>query len=92
VFTAANNRITVDEKFRQILYWRSVTDANTQSRSFPLIAEVLGALPLRRAFAVLALAVLSLLVSYAIVAVSPDRAPALKPGVAATEAPATPAH
>jgi hypothetical protein len=39
-----------------------------------LIDRALGAFPLRRVVAVLALAVLSLLVSYAIVAVSPDRA------------------
>jgi hypothetical protein len=41
-----------------------------------LVDRVLGTSPLRRAIAVLVLATLSLLVSYAIVAVSPDRAPA----------------
>jgi hypothetical protein len=46
-----------------------------------LVDRVLGTSPLRRAIAVLLLATLSLLVSYAIVAVSPDLA----------DAPATPA-
>jgi len=41
-----------------------------------VVDRVLGTSPLRRAIAVLALATMSLLVSYAIVAVSPDPADA----------------
>ena len=48
--------------------------------------------PVRRLLGVLALAVLSLLLSYAIVAVSPDRAGTGKPAASGAEALASPAH
>ena len=57
-----------------------------------MAAKVVGTLPLRRVFAVLALAVLSLLVSYAIVAMSPDLAATGKLDAPVTGAPAVPAH
>jgi hypothetical protein len=57
-----------------------------------LVAKVVGTLPLRRAFVVLALAILSLLVSYAIVAMSPDRAATGKLDAPGIGAPAVPAH
>jgi hypothetical protein len=57
-----------------------------------LVAKVMGALQLRRAGLVLALAILSLLVSYAIVAKSPDRAATGKLDAPGTGAPAVPAH
>jgi hypothetical protein len=60
-------------------------DAITQYGEFNLVDRVLGTSPLRRVIAVLVLATLSLLVSYAIVAVSPDRAPA--PSVPAASTP-----
>jgi hypothetical protein len=50
-----------------------------------LVDRVLGTSPLRRVIAVLVLATLSLLVSYAIVAVSPDSADT--PAAAAPSAP-----
>ena len=52
----------------------------------------MGALQLRRAVLVLALAMLSLLVSYAIVAVSPDRAVTDGPDAPGAGAPSVPAH
>jgi hypothetical protein len=66
-------------------YWRSLTDAITQYGEFNLVDRVLGTSPLRRVIAVLVLATLSLLVSYAIVAVSPDSADA--PAAATPSAP-----
>jgi len=57
-----------------------------------LVAKVVGALPLRRMFVVVALAMLSLLASYAIVALSPDRAATGKLGAPGVGAPAIPAH
>ncbi len=57
-----------------------------------MVAKVVGALPLRRVFVVLALAILSLLVSYAIVAMSPDRAATGKLDAPGIGAPAVPAH
>jgi hypothetical protein len=69
------NRITVDEKPEIYAnpYWRGAANAITQSRRFLLGAKVVGKLPFGRLFVVLALAVASLLVSYAIVAEWPDR-------------------
>jgi hypothetical protein len=52
----------------------------------------MGALQLRRAVLVLALAMLSLLVSYAIVAVSPDRAVTDELDAPGAGAPSVPAH
>jgi hypothetical protein len=57
-----------------------------------LVAKVVGTLPLRRVFVILALAILSLLVSYAIVAMSPDRAATGKLDAPGIGAPAVPAH
>jgi len=57
-----------------------------------LVAKVMGALQLRRAVLVLALAMLSLLVSYAIVAVSPDRAVTDELDAPGAGAPSVPAH
>ena len=57
-----------------------------------MVAKVMGALQLRRAVLVLALAMLSLLVSYAIVAVSPDRTATEKLDAPGAGAPVVPAH
>jgi type II secretory pathway component PulL len=57
-----------------------------------LVAKVVGTLPLRRLIVVVALVILSLLASYAIVAVWPDRAATGQPEATAPGAATVPAQ